>query len=55
MEKPRRKFDLDLIDRENAVASATEYTGLMQIPPENEWEREAYEDIYDMPKARKTE
>ena len=55
MDKPRQKFDLDLIDRDIAVASATEYTGLMQIPPEDEWERESYEDIYDTPRVKKPE
>ena len=55
MDKPRQKFDLDLIDREIAVASATEYTGLMQIPPEDEWEREAYDEIYHTPRAKKAD
>ena len=55
MEKPRQKFDLDLLEREIAVASATEYTGLMQTPPENEWEREAYDELFDSPRNKKAE
>ena len=50
---PKVKFDLDLIDEQNAVASATEYTGLIQIPPENDWERDAYCDIYTVPSGER--
>ena len=37
------------MDELNTVASVTECTGLMQIPPTNEDEAEAYGDIYVIP------
>lgn len=49
MKKPKIEFNLDLIDEQNAVASATECTGLIQIPPENDWQQEAYSEIYKVP------
>jgi len=49
MKKPKVRFDLDLINEESTVASATECTGLIQIPPENDWQQESYSDIYDIP------
>lgn len=39
-----------LIDTD-AVASATECTGLMYRPPENEYEAESYSDIYVVPQV----
>ena len=47
------KFNLDILNDMESVASDTEYTGLYPTPPENEWEEESYEDIYDMPKVQK--
>lgn len=38
----------DLID-ENAVVSTTEYTGLVQIPPQNNYEANSYSEIYKNP------
>ena len=43
-------FAFDIMNNANTVASMTECTGLMQIPPENEAEAEAYTDIYTVPK-----
>lgn len=47
--EPKIRFDLDLIDREGGVVSANECTGLVQIPPENDWEEESYNQIYRLP------
>ena len=44
-------FAFDIMNNANTVASMTECTGLMQIPPENEAQAEAYNDIYTVPKA----
>lgn len=44
-------FAFDIMNNENTVASMTECTGLIQIPPENEAEAEAYADIYTVPKT----
>lgn len=49
-DRPKIKFDLDKMFEDSGVASATECTGLIQIPPENEWEEESYEDIYRVPR-----
>ena len=51
--EPKIRFDLDLIDREGGVVSANECTGLVQIPPENDWEEEAYRHIYRLPGEEK--
>ena len=48
-EKKKENFDLDLIDKYNNVASITECTGLIQIPPTSEEEAEAYGEIYVIP------
>ena len=53
MKNTPSKFNLDILNDMESVASATEYTGLYPTPPENEWEEESYEDIYDMPKVQK--
>ena len=45
-EKKNENFDLDIIDKYNNVASITECTGLIQIPPTSEEEAEAYWEIY---------
>ncbi len=42
-------FEYDIMEELNTVASVTECTGLMQIPPTNEDEAEAYGDIYVIP------
>ena len=44
-------FAFDIMNNANTVASMTACTGLIQIPPENEAEAEAYTDIYTVPKA----
>ncbi len=44
-----RGFEYDIMEELNTVASVTECTGLMQIPPTNEDEAEAYGDIYVIP------
>lgn len=49
-DRPKMKFDLDKMFEDSGVASATECTGLIQIPPENEWEEESYKDIYKVPR-----
>ena len=38
-----------IFSEKNAVASATECTGLIQIPPTNEEEAKAYTDLYSVP------
>ena len=45
----KEKFNLELLDEHMKVASSTECTGLIQIPPTNEEESEAYRDIYVVP------
>lgn len=45
----KQKFNLELLDEHMKVASTTDYTGLIQIPPKNEEESEAYSDIYVVP------
>ena len=44
-------FAFDIMNNSNTVASATECTGLIQIPPENDYQAEAYSDIYTVPKT----
>ncbi len=41
--------DFDIIPELNAVASSTECTGLIQIPPTNSHECESYGNIYSIP------
>ena len=41
----------DVLNKIDSVASATECTGLMPTPPENEEEAESYNEIYVVPKA----
>ena len=53
---PRKKYeeeeiDYDVLSDRNSVASATECTGLMYAPPEDEYEAESYNDIYVIPKV----
>lgn len=45
----KKKFDLELLDEHMKVASNTECTGLIQIPPMNEDEADSYSDIYTIP------
>lgn len=42
-------FEFDIMEELNTVASVTECTGLMQIPPISEEEAEAYGEIYVVP------
>lgn len=44
------KDEFDIMNNENTVASMTECTGLIQIPPQNDAQAEAYADIYAVPK-----
>lgn len=44
-------FAFDIMNNANTVASMTECTGLIQIPPENESEAQSYTDIYTVPKT----
>jgi len=48
MNKNKKSF-YDILDEYNAVASMTECTGLIQIPPTNIDEAEAYSEIYSVP------
>ena len=43
------QFEFDILNKTNAVASATECTGLMMRPPQNEAEADSYTDIYVVP------
>jgi len=45
----KEKFDLELLDEHMKVASGTECTGLIQIPPMNEDEADSYREIYRVP------
>ena len=47
--KKYENFELDLIDKYNNIASSTECTGLIQIPPTSEEEAEFYGEIYTIP------
>ena len=53
MMKTRKKdnfeFEFDILNKTNAVASATECTGLMQRPPQDISEANSYTDIYVVP------
>ena len=40
----------DILNKIDSVASATECTGLMPTPPENEAEEDSYNEIYVIPK-----
>ncbi|MCR4693547.1 MAG: hypothetical protein K5664_06670 [Firmicutes bacterium] len=44
-------FAFDIMNNANTVASMTECTGLIQIPPETEEEAASYTDIYTVPKT----
>jgi len=46
MNKNKKSF-YDILDEYNAVASMTECTGLIQIPPTNIDEAEAYSEFFD--------
>lgn len=48
MEK-KKTYSYDILDDFNTVASATECTGLIQIPPTNIEEAESYSAIYSVP------
>ena len=43
------QFEFDILNKTNAVASATECTGLMMRPTQNEAEADSYTDIYVVP------
>lgn len=42
-------FEFDILNKTNSVASATECTGLIQIPPQDIDEAHSYTDIYVVP------
>ena len=44
-------IEYDVLVDTNSVASATECTGLMYAPPEDEYEAESYSNIYTVPKT----
>ncbi len=44
-------IEYDVLVDTNSVASATECTGLMYAPPEDEYEAESYSNIYSVPKT----
>lgn len=46
----KKNFEIDLLDDPNAIASTTECTGLIQIPPTCEEEAESYGNIYVIPR-----
>ena len=49
-EKNKTKaFNHVIFDEHNTVSSATECTGLIQIPPVTEEEAQAYSEIYPIP------
>lgn len=45
------EIEYDVLVDTNSVASATECTGLMYAPPEDEYEAESYSNIYSVPKT----
>lgn len=49
--KNKKSYSYDILDKINSVASATECTGLMSIPPQNEQEAKNYSDIYVVPEV----
>ena len=52
---PDGSYAFDQMDTLNGVVSATECTGLMYSPPENEVEAESYSEIYVVPKVANEE
>ena len=42
---------IDHIPDITKMGSATEYAGLMPTPPQNDWERENYEDVFPIETA----
>lgn len=44
-----QNYSYEILDETNDVASATECTGLIQIPPTNLNEAKSYSDIYVIP------
>ena len=48
-------YSYDQMNEFNSVTSATECTGLMYFPPENEYEAESYNEIYVVPKVANEE
>ena len=48
-----KDYQYDLENEINSVVSQTECTGLIQIPPQDEEEAEAYTEIYTVPKNDK--
>ena len=44
-------YAFDMQNEFNGVVSATECTGLMPVPPQNDGEAESYNEIYVVPKT----
>ena len=47
------EIDYDMMGDISSVASATEYTGLMYLPPDDEYQEESYNEIYSAQKPIK--
>lgn len=45
-----RNFEIELLDDPCSIASTTECTGLIQIPPTSDEEAESYGNIYVIPR-----
>lgn len=41
----------EMLEEHNSVVSATECTGMISVPPINEYEAESYDEIYVVPKV----
>lgn len=48
-------YSFDQMNEFNSVVSATECTGLMYAPPDNEYEAESYNEIYVVPQVSNEE
>lgn len=44
-------YYLDMLEKQNSVASGMECTGMMYRPPQDEYEAESYNEIYVVPKV----
>ena len=47
--KQKENYEYDILNETNSVISATECTGLIQVPPVNIEEAESYSEIYVIP------
>lgn len=44
-------YCIDMLEKQNSVASGMECTGMMYRPPQDEYEAESYNEIYVVPKV----